>query len=325
MVIESTFDERCQAGAPPIELAFMTASISIAFILTNIPGNLLNIFAVVFDPNKNLRTPFNWLIVNLSVADLIVGVITEPYLAYYTIKEGLRRNEDPKELTLTHMAYFISCTASILSLTSLAVERYLAVRNPNTYRDKVTNKRIILTTIFIWLISLSLPNIYFHVGFTAYAFIFANTSIAVAFMIICITYTLMRRKLRSRSLRIETTSSTSADANEISHDENQSTFNVDCMAAKKQLLEAKITQMFLIVLIALLCCYGPSTVMIYFVNFCEGCSCTTLHWFRDIHILFALMNSSVNFFCYALRSPRFRSAFAKLLRINRRRDDGIEL
>jgi hypothetical protein len=87
---------------------------------------------------------------------------------------------------------------------------------------------------------------------------------------------------------------------------------------RQQLLEDKITQTFLIVLIALLCCYGPSTVMMYLVNFCEHCSCITLHWFRDFHILFTLMNSSVNFFCYSSRCSRFRSAFVKLLKTSRR-------
>jgi hypothetical protein len=81
--------------------------------------------------------------------------------------------------------------------------------------------------------------------------------------------------------------------------------------------ERKVTKMFLVVLIALLCCYGPSTIFIYAMSFCESCSCTTLHWFRDLQFLFAIMNSSVNFFCYALRSPRFRNAFAHILRIKK--------
>ncbi|XP_028410717.1 5-hydroxytryptamine receptor 1B-like [Dendronephthya gigantea] len=322
MVMESTFEKRCQNVAPPNELSFMTASIATAFILTNIPGNILIFFAVVLDPNKNLRTPFNWLIINLSAADFIVGIITEPLSVYYHIKEGLNK-DDPVEKIISHMTYFISCTASILSLTSLAFERYLAVRRPNTYRNKVTNKRILLTIAMIWLISLGLPNIYLIVGFTAYAFIFCNTFIVIAVIIICITYTLMKRKLKSRSKRISVTPSTSSDAKQTSPNEGMSTLSKDGFETKKQLLEAKITQMFLIVLIALLCCYGPSTVMMYLVNFCQGCSCTSLHWFRDIHILFALMNSSVNFFCYALRSARFRSAFVKLLQIKYRGVDGI--
>jgi hypothetical protein len=32
------------------------------------------------------------------------------------------------------------------------------------------------------------------------------------------------------------------------------------------------------------------------------------------------MNSSVNFFCYALRSRRFRNAFAHILKIKRMRE-----
>lgn len=370
MVIESTFDKRCLAIEPPAELSFTTASMSIILILTNIPGNILIILAVVVNPNRNLRTSFNWLVVNLAAADLIVGFITEPLSVYYHIKEGLKKNRVAEEFKTIHMVYFISCTASVLSLISSAVERYLAVRKPNTYRTKVTNKRIVLTIVTIWLISLSLPNIYLDVGFTTYAFIFANTSIVVAVLIISITYTLMRRKvnkIRSESARKIATASTSAEAikkpsqlqnlsvvitktdspnaitqtrqllearatapststeanNLPAHDQNQlPTVNTNQISSNaitnsEQLLETKVTKMFLIVLIALLCCYGPSTIMMYFINFCDDCSCITLHWFRDVHILFTLMNSSINFLCYALRSTRFRNAFVKLLRINR--------
>ena len=195
MAIESTFEKRCLDIKAPTELSFMTASISILLILTNIPGNVLIILALVFDPNKNLRTPFNWLVVNLATADLIVGVVTQPISAYFHIKEGLKDPTDPEELTLVHMAYLIPCTASVLSLTSLAVERYLAVKKPNTYRTKVTNKRISMTIVIIWLISLSLPNIYYRVGFTTYAFIFANSSVVMAVFIMSLTYILLRMKV----------------------------------------------------------------------------------------------------------------------------------
>ena len=365
MVIENTFEKRCRIIDPPTELSFTTASMVIVFILTNIPGNLLVILAVVLDPNKNLRTPFNWLVVNLAVADLIVGVIVQPLKVHFHIKEGLEKNYVPDEIHLMNMVYFISCTASVLSLTSLAIERYLAVRKPFTYRNKVTNKRIVLTIVIIWLISLSLPNIYLNVGFSTYVFIFSNTSMAVGVIIICTTYTLIKRKVskaRSDNGRygaalstsgeasnkplqpqsfsavitkvdtpnattqntqlVETSAlSTSAEAKSLpSQDQNQfPTSNVTTTCSNtRQLFEDKITKMFLIVLVALLCSYGPSTIMIYFVNFCEACSCSTLHCLEDVSVLFILMNSSINFFCYALRCGRFRNAFAKLLRINRR-------
>ena len=96
MVFESVFEKRCQDVEAPPELSFTTASISILLLmLSNIPGRILIILAVVLDPNKNLRTPFNWLLVNLATADLIVGFITEPISVYYLIKEGLRVHRSP--------------------------------------------------------------------------------------------------------------------------------------------------------------------------------------------------------------------------------------
>ena len=83
-------------------------------------------------------------------------------------------------------------------------------------------------------------------------------------------------------------------------------------------LERRITKRFLVVLIALLLCYGPSTILIYAMTFCATCSCTTLHWLRDLQFLLVIANSSVNFFAYAMRSSRFRKTFAKILKFKSR-------
>ena len=329
MVIKSTFQERCLIVEAPTELSYMTSGISFLLILTNIPGNLLIILAVLVDPNKNLRSPFNWLALNLAAADLMVGCITEPLSAYHHIREGLRKKIMVEEYVIIRAIFFISCTASVLSLTSLAAERYLAVRKPVLYRTSVTNKRIVLTIVGIWVISFSLPSIYLVVGFGIYGFLFANASIAFAVIVICITYTLIKRKVKQRSpdKHKEDVPKTSTDAqNPPSQVQGSSNVNTNATSTpsiikRRQLMEAKVTKMFLIVLIALLCCYGPSTLMMYIVTFCQSCDCLTLHWFRDLYFLFALMNSSVNFFCYALRSQRIRSAFLKLIRIKRRQED----
>ena len=133
----STFKKRCLDIAAPTALSFSSASVASLLILTNIPGNILIILALVFDPYKNLRTPFNWLVVNLATADLIVGTIAQPVAVSSLIKEGLRKHGIPGEFVMSHITTFISWTASLLSLISLAVERYLAVRKPNTYRTKI--------------------------------------------------------------------------------------------------------------------------------------------------------------------------------------------
>ncbi|XP_028408392.1 probable G-protein coupled receptor No18 [Dendronephthya gigantea] len=336
MSVQGAFEKRCLTTAAPTELSFITTSLSMVFTLTNIPGNVLIILAVVLDPNKNLRTPFNWLVVNLATADLIVGAVTNPISVYIHMKEGLNEKITSGEVKAIHMSYFISCTASVLSLSSLALERYLAVRKANTYRTNVTKKRIILTVACIWLISLSLPNIYFEVGYTTCAFIFANSAVAVAIFITCLTYTLMLRKVQERSQNVSSNNDTvrkapySIQAPSTSgppQDERLSTVPANTPSSilnSARQMEAKVTRMFIVVLIAMLCCYGPSTLFIYIMNFCEQCSCITLHWFRDLQFVFVLLNSSVNFWCYAVQSPRFRSAFTKILKITKRNNSSEE-
>ncbi|XP_046845765.1 galanin receptor 2a-like [Xenia sp. Carnegie-2017] len=309
---QGTFEKRCMTTGAPTELSFITTTFSIIFTIVNIPGNLLVIIAVVLDPYKNLRTPFNYLMANLAMADLIVGTVTDPLSVYIHLKEGIDEKLHKKEIQALHMSYFISCTASVLSLATLAIERYLAVRNPHNYRNRFTTKRVLATTAIIWLISLSLPFVYFEVGYITYAFIFANTGIVFAITITILTYSLMFRTFQQRT--------GNAIINNHNGNEKKSMDEITPRSDQSQTAaawERKVTKMFLCVLVALLCCYGPSTIFIYIMSFCESCDCTTLHWFRDLQFLFVIANSSVNFFCYALRSRRFRNAFWYIFRMKR--------
>ena len=341
-------------------MSYLTASAITLLIFTNIPGNILVILAVVLDPNKNLRTPFNWLVVNLAVADLFVGIIAQPLALHFHIKEGLEMNGvGGKESLAIHIVYFISCSASILSVSSLAVERYLAVRKPHTYRTNVTNKRVVLTIVIIWLISFSLPNNNLNVDFSTYAFVHANAAMAVGVIIICITYTLIKRKVGKSKMTHLSTENTNTERGfaasviakrnspktkkkQIMDERSQSistTLNTsqthfrdtefptvisdrissNAIINHRQMVEAQVTKMFITVLIALVSLYGPSTIMMYIAIFCEDCGCDARHGLEDVSVLFTLMNSSINFFCYALRSTRFRNSFVKLLKFNQRR------
>ena len=82
---------------------------------------------------------------------------------------------------ILHILYFILCTASILILMALTVERYVAVSSPVKYKTMVTSKRAILTSLLIWLAALGFSFAYFQLGFIFYSFIFANTAVLSTF------------------------------------------------------------------------------------------------------------------------------------------------
>ena len=346
---QGEFEERCHSIRAPTYLSFFTAVWSNICLLLNIPGNVLVIIAVLLDPFKNLRTPFNYLMASLACADLLVGIVTEPISVSTHIKEGLGESIPLKEVQALHLSYFISCTASVLSLGTLAIERYLAISIPHTYRSKLTGKRILATIVGIWTISLTIPMLYFEVGFITYAFIFANTALLVVTIITFFTYVMMLRRFRERKMNFvrrssqispcPSTSDTQTTVTSVSRNASvidspytasptRETADIahipkesfalptkNSVHSSCEALEQKVTKMFLVVLVAILCCYAPSTIFIYVMSFCKTCSCLTLHWFRDLQFLFVIANSGMNFYCYSLRSPRFRKAFLHILRM----------
>ena len=309
--LNGKFEEMCQVDGVPESLSFFSTAISILLMIPNVCGNTLLILAVVIDPHMNLHCPFNHLMANLAIADLIVGLVTIPLSINYHLKEGLGQELQDFEIYMYDMSFFISGTASILSIASLAVERYLATCNPHTYRNTVTGKRTLVTIAGIWFISLTLPWIYFEVDYITCSFILDNTTIIVAIMISIFTYSIMLYKFKHHNRHLEMTAAS----------ENLDTSHHD--PAPKSLhhhavhWEHAITKMFLVVMVTLLCCYGPATILIYTMSLCESCSCVALHWFKDLQFLFIVMSSSVNFFCYGMRSPRLREAFVALFEMLR--------
>ena len=307
---QERFEKYCQIDGAPRALSFFATAISFLFLIPNIPGNILLILAVAIDPHKNLYCPFNQLMSNLAVADLIVGVVTIPLSINFHLKEGLGVDISDFEIYIYHMSFFMSGTASVLSIASLAVERYLAICNPHTYRNKVTGKRILLTVASIWLVSCTLPLVYFEVHYITCSFILVNSTIIVAIAITCFTYALMLYKFKHHNRHLEMTA--------VSEENLATSQHVpDSIHTNAVYWEHAITKMFLVIMVTLLCCYGPATILIYVMSFCGSCSCNALHWFKDMQFLFIVMASSVNFFCYGMRSPRFRAAFSALFQMLR--------
>ena len=74
---------------PPNYLSFFTASSSILITIVASVGNSLVVIAVIWNPYKDLRTPFNYFVVNLSIADLVVGLILGPLSTISHVLEGL--------------------------------------------------------------------------------------------------------------------------------------------------------------------------------------------------------------------------------------------
>ena len=317
------FEEICSYSDAPLSLAATTTVTFLILSLTSVVGNILIILAVVVDPNKNLRRPFSWLIVNLAVADLIAGAFTDPIIALSHFRVCLGKKQDDGEMSILNKSFFISSTASALTVASLAFERYLSVRKPDKYRNTVTNKRVIFTVVAIWLMSSASLIMYLNFGFVLSSFINVNASFILASSVSCFMYFLMWRKLKERTQANHNRRTTPLTLNGQENQQSSMTAPTELTTSNRIMesryeVEKKVTKMFVVVLVAMFCCFGSSTLFSYLSVFCESCSCDELHWFIDFSLILVSLNSSLNFFCYAMQSSRFQSAFIKILKKKRR-------
>ena len=279
----------------PSYISFTSAAISVGMCLFTIPGNLLVVLAIFIDPNKDLKSPFNYFVANLAIADLLVGLVVDPVSVAFHVSEGVAKKY-LTDLVFIHLPYFATCTASVLSLAALTVDRFFAITSPLSYRTKLNPKRAAFVAAGIWVFSLSFPFIYLVTGYLTYALVFAHTVIIATFLIMLLTYLKIFRVFKDQVKQ---------------WDSLDQTINEDNLAKRQAVRwEQKVTKTLILIFLA---CYLPSCICIYITNLCSSCSCTLIHWARDVPFVLILTNSGVNPFVYAWRFDNFRKAFVKLL------------
>ena len=304
-VIMMTFpapENLCQAKSSPTSLSYFTAFFSIFLALVTVPGNFLVCLAIIKDPFRNLKTPFNYFLLSLTATDLVVGAIMDPFAAAFHLYEALQLNV--LDIKILHSLYFISTTASVLTLAALTVDRYVAVASPVKYKTMVTSKRAIVTSVLIWVASLGFSFIYFKLGFIIYSFIFVNTAVFSTFAVLIFVHVGILKRLRERSKYWQ-------DQEEVKRTQSENQNNRNKHISMKK--ESKAAKALMIVLLAFFASFIPACVMIYLLNFCTHCSCLMVHWLKDLEILVVLCNSGINPYLYAWRFPQFKRAFSKFL------------
>nr|ANO38987.1 GCR005 [Schmidtea mediterranea] len=152
------FLARKYVGFPSVESVFILF-VLILIDLSILIGNILVIIAASTSV-KLRRYKTNIFIINLAVSDLLLGIIVLPLSIGNQVLN--RRWFFGNALCKIWLASdVLLCTASILNLTVISFDRYIAIRNPIRYLSWMTNKncQILLTSVWIFAFIISFPNI----------------------------------------------------------------------------------------------------------------------------------------------------------------------
>nr|BAI44327.1 serotonin receptor 7 [Dugesia japonica] len=127
-------------------------------ILGTVIGNGLVILSVVLA--KRLQTPNNILIVNLAISDMLVALLVLPLATIYQLKGYWMFNEIVCDFFI--VCDVLLCTASILNLCAISIDRYLVITKPFQYITKRNNKLMVTMVGISWLASalISIPPLF---------------------------------------------------------------------------------------------------------------------------------------------------------------------
>jgi len=131
----------------------------IVFLLSVI-GNFLVISVII--RYKRLKNATNYILLSLAIADLTV---TFCVMLPATIQDIFQEWIWSEFLCKSYIALDITCcTASILHLLLVAIDRYIAIFNPLTYQQMIRKWHIFSMVIFVWTLSFSMSFIPIFMG-----------------------------------------------------------------------------------------------------------------------------------------------------------------
>ena len=168
-----------------------------AFIIESSVIFLLNAFTLaIYTRNCHLRKPSTYLIINLTVADLLVGTVLVPLLFFVPDKPE-RDLELKQAFSWQSFVYMTSAclfpVASLANISLISLERLHATLFP--FRHCLIGRRVYLTTIFCsWLFSLTLSSVFslLYLRASPATFLYVHASyIFLSLLILTVSYVII--------------------------------------------------------------------------------------------------------------------------------------
>lgn len=289
-------------------LSSMYIGFSVLFsimMLVNLVGNTLVILVVL--RNRSMKTPTNYLLINLASADMVVAIfIGIQFIATptFTHPQGTVGSALCKIITGGTPGW-VGAVASVFSLVAIAIERYWAVLHPHSQKIKLTKTKIIILAMLSWIVSI----IWATPGFWATTYIKEINGCAHSFSkpIYAKLYTVgwsvvagvipisVMGALYFRVVyRLWFVNNEAAEATQRS-----------LLRYRK-----RVTKMVIFVTLVYVLCWVPE-LLIYFLGFTGTITLEAVH--HAIASALIVFNSSINPIVYSLQSSKFRKHLGELI------------
>ncbi|KAM4796731.1 5-hydroxytryptamine receptor 1D [Rhinophrynus dorsalis] len=139
-----------------ITLAVLLSIITLATLISNV------FVIITILMTRKLHTPANYLIGSLAFTDLLVSILVMPISIAYTVTHTWTFGQIICDIWL--LSDITCCTASILHLCVIALDRYWAITDALEYTKHRTAGRAAVMIAVVWIISIciSIPPLFWR-------------------------------------------------------------------------------------------------------------------------------------------------------------------
>ncbi|GFN90552.1 octopamine receptor [Plakobranchus ocellatus] len=319
-------------------IALILRAMAMAAIMVGaIFGNVLVISAVL--RFERLRGITNLFIVSLAFADLLVAILVMPFNASMEISGKWVFGRTMCDIFNANDVLF--STASILHLCCISMDRYIAIMHPLQYETKMTQSRALFMLGVTWVSSVLIS--YIPVYSQLYTTeenrqqlirdpdscpfivnrIYAGVSSSVSFWIPCTIMLFVYARIFMEARKQEKMIQSSAlymhysDQHRNSNNSNGAAIDRDAHRSERRRMkrEHKAAKTLGIIMGAFILCFLPFFSWYVVTTMCRDCPYppmlgSALFWV-------GYFNSCLNPIIYAYFNREFRTAFKKLLRLDR--------
>ena len=266
-------------------------------ILSSVVGTIGNslVIATVYT-NKSLQIIPNFWLASMAVADLMVTALGQPLLiAFWGLHVNRECNEPVSETF--RVVGNMSCSASVLHLCFVSIDRCLVIVRPVQSKAIRTLKRFKLALLITWIVPVTYGVLRMSVIKKATSY-FTVIAAAICYLTIICCYTLIIFKVWNRDV-----------------------VHSHARQSASQLVERRVTVTVAIVVIVFTICWIP--LMYLRSAYAQSNVGVAYNWARTL----ALSNSAMNPWIYCLRMEAFLTNYKRLLKCgfgNNKRDGSAQ-
>ncbi|EDO43333.1 predicted protein [Nematostella vectensis] len=321
MIVNSTMPTTTSASVveakEPLASTVIRLTLSCLVFLLNVVGNTM--VCIVVKRNRKLRSFRNYyyglFLVNLSVADLTVAIICMPFilLFYETAKYPFGFFGSTAVCKLIPTLSLMCQGASVFSLTSLTLQRFVGIVYPMKARLTLVKVKLVLALVWLLAFFNALPvlitqdsvktpsynqyscdevwsNEHLRQGYTLYLFI---SQYLLPLIIISVTYSKMAWVLCNRDKEFE---------GKKSHEKNA------------KVRHMKFIRLLIVLVVTFALCFLPNHVLFFWLENGSGGSFPYFLILMKYSHLCIWLNSFLNPYLYGALDECFGQGYKKVLR-----------